>query len=134
MREICDACRTKPAKHHVCEIRDGQQTTHDLCDDCFRACNGGTGGELPVLDGQACYYCGAPAQAAGSNMEWEQRARGERFHFTCFRCGLVYYEVVSASLADMPEGLSPDAQTEALVDLTSETDRLVREKVREQQA
>jgi len=58
----------------------------------------------------------------------------QRFHFTCFRCGLVYSEVVSASLADMPEGLSPDAQIEALVDLTSETDRLVRERVREQQA
>ena len=134
MREICDACRSKPAKNHVCEIRDGQQTTHDLCDDCFRAYQSRRSAEFPVLDGQRCYYCGALAQAAGPNMEWERRARGERFHFTCFRCGLVYSEVISAALADVPEGLSRDAQIAALADLTSDADRLVRERVRDEQA
>ena len=92
------------------------------------------GAEFPVLDGQRCYYCGAPAQAAGPNMEWERRARGERFHFTCFRCGLVYSEVISAALADVPEGLSRDAQIAALADLTSDADKLVRERVRDEQA
>ena len=131
MREICDTCRSKPAKNHVCEIRHGQQTARDLCDDCFRAYQTSTGREFPVLDGQRCYYCGAPAQSATPNMEWERRARGERFHFTCFRCSFISHEVVSAALADIPQDLSRDAQLEALVDLTSQTDELVRERVRE---
>jgi hypothetical protein len=134
MRETCDTCHSKLPKHHLCEIRDGQQTTCDLCDECFTAYRAASGARFPALDGQACYYCGAPAQATTPNMEWEQRARGQPFHYTCFRCGLVYSEVVLVSLADTPEGLSADAQVEALVDLTSEADRRVRERVQENEA
>jgi hypothetical protein len=130
MRDTCDACHSNPPKNHICEIRDGQQTTRDLCDACFATYRMATGGQFPPLGEQRCYYCGAPAQATAPNMEWEQRARGQPFHHTCFRCGLVYSEVVLASLAEMPEGLTADAQVEALVGLTSEADRRVRERVR----
>jgi len=82
-------------------------------------------------DGQSCCYCGAPAQSAAPNTEWEQRAPGQPVHYVCSRCGLVYSEVILAALPTMPDGLTPDAQVEALVAFTSEIDRLVRERVRE---
>ena len=130
MRDTCDACHSKPPTHHLCEIRDGQQTTRDLCGDCFANYSTAAGQQFPSIDDQPCYYCGSPAHATTPNMEWEQRARGQRFHHTCFRCGLVYSEVVMAALADVPEGLSADAQVEVLVSLTSEADRRVRARVR----
>ena len=67
-------------------------------------------------------------------MEWELRARGQPVHYACSRCGLVYSEAILASLPAVPDTLSPDAQVEALVALTSEIDRRVRERVRAQKA
>lgn len=99
MRETCDVCHRQPAKNHLCEIIDGQQTSLDLCDDCLRAHGATTGFQLPLLDGtQECYYCGSPARAAGKNQEWEQTVRGQNFHFTCFRCAELYREFYYRSI------------------------------------
>lgn len=115
MREICDLCGNKPAKNHLGEIIDGKQTSLDLCDDCIRARGAASGLDIPILDEtQRCYYCGEPAQAGGKNLEWEQSVRGQRHHFTCFRCAALFHEFVSKSLRDIPKGLSSDKELEAV--------------------
>ena len=132
MRETCDICDTKPAKNHLCEIIDGQQTSLDLCDDCLRARGAATGFQLPLLDGtQECYYCGSPAQAAGKNHEWERPVRGHAFHFTCFRCAELYHQFITTAVAAIPEGLSAQAQIDSLTRIVAESDRQVHEQIRE---
>jgi protein-arginine kinase activator protein McsA len=135
MHEICDACKSSPAKNHLCEIRDGQMTTFDLCDDCLRARRAATGDRFPILDEtQRCYYCGAQAQSGGTNLEWEQRVRGQPFHFTCFRCHQLYHGFITEALASMPTGLSPKAQVEAIAGMVAASDRQVYERVRPPEA
>ena len=122
MREICDVCKNNRAKNH-------------LCDDCLRARGAATGVQFPILDGtQRCYFCSAGAQCTGKNQEWEQPVRGQSFHFTCFRCAELYHEFLSASLADMPEGLSLQEQVDALSRAVSDSDRRVYERVHDQNA
>ena len=128
MRETCDVCASKPPKNHLCEIVDGKQTSLDLCDDCFRARAAATGFDMPILDGtQECYYCGEPAECGGKNLEWEQSVRGQRFHFTCFRCAALFQEFLGESLRDIPKGLSSDKELEAVTSAIAESDRRVRE-------
>ena len=134
MRATCDVCHSRPAKNHLCEIINGQQTSLDLCDECLRAHSAATGFHMPLLDGtQRCYYCGSPAQSAGKNQEWEQPVRGQLFHFTCFRCSQLSHTFVTTALAALPEGLSPQAQLQALTQLVADTDRQVYERVRDQE-
>src|SRR2546430_15189904 len=135
MRETCDACHTQPAKNHLCEIIDGQQTSLDLCDDCLRARAADSGFQLPLLDGtQPCYYCGSPAQSAGKNQAWEQPVRGEAFHFSCFRCAELYREFISSAVADMRRGLSAQPQMDALMSAVAASDRQVYARVRDEKA
>jgi protein-arginine kinase activator protein McsA len=131
MRDTCDLCGDKPAKNHLCEIVDGKQTSLDLCDDCFRARGAANGLDMPILDGtQRCYYCEEPAQACGMNLEWEQAVRGERFHFTCFRCAALFHRFLLESLRDIPKGLSQDEELEAMTAAIAESDRKVCETIK----
>src|SRR5207244_2933871 len=114
---------------------DSQQTSLDLCDDCLRERSAASGFRMPLFDGsQRCYYCGGQAQSAGKNMEWEQAARGELFHFTCFRCSQLYHQFSTVALAALPRGRSVRDQIDALTRLIADTDRKVYEHVRDQQA
>lgn len=132
MGEICNVCHRKPATNHLCEIKDGEMTTRDLCNDCLHAHRAATGYDFPILDGtQRCYYCGAPARSGGTNLEREQSVRGERFHFTCFRCSGLYHEFITASLANIPKGLTPQEEMDACTGLVAEADKRVRERVGE---
>jgi|SRR5438094_51072 len=135
MRETCDVCHSQPAKNHLCEIIDSQQTSLDLCDDCLRERSAASGFRMPLLDGsQHCYYCGGQAQSAGKNLEWEEAARGELFHFTCFRCSQLYHQFATVALADLPSGLSAHDQIQALTRLIADTDKKVYERVGDQEA
>lgn len=131
MRETCDLCGNKPVKNHLCEIVDGKQTSLDLCDDCLRARGTAPGFDMPILDGtQRCYYCQEPAQACGQNLEWEQSVRGQRFHFTCFRCAALFHEFLRESLRHIPEGLGRDAEMEAVNAGVAECDKRVCETLK----
>ena len=135
MREICDICKSKPAKNHLCEIIDDRMATLDLCDDCFRARGAATGDQFPILDGtQRCYYCGGQARSGGTNDESEQYVRHQRWHFTCVRCGQLYLDFILPALAGIPEGLSQADQRNAIITAISRSDDLVRGRLRGQMA
>ena len=130
MREICDLCRSKPAKNHLCEIIDGEQTSLDLCDDCLRARGAPYDVQLPVLDGtQRCYYCDKPAEGGGRNLPWEESVRGQPFHFVCRRCAKLYHDFLTASLASIPDDTSASKGVDAIKSLVAECDKKVREAV-----
>ena len=134
MRETCDLCGNKPVKNHLCEIVNGAKTSLDLCDDCFRARGAANGFEMPILDGtQRCYYCEGPAQAGGPNQEWERSVRGQRFHFTCFRCSALFHRFLLESIRDIPKGLGKDEELEAMRAAIAKSDRKVCETIKSQQ-
>jgi protein-arginine kinase activator protein McsA len=132
MHAICEACGIRPATRFLCQIADGQQTKHEFCSECFVTDEAAAGVQLPTIEGHSCYYCGGPAQSAAPNMEWERRARDQFTHYTCSRCGLIFSEILLASLAALQDPLPPHLGVDALAELTSEIDKRVRERVGDQ--
>jgi hypothetical protein len=54
---------------------------------------------------------------------------GQPFHFTCRRCAKLYHELLTASLAGIPENSSAPQSLEAIQSVIAECDKRVREAV-----
>ena len=131
MPDICERCKERSAKNFICQIIGGEQRNLSLCDECFRA-DQALSSDAPIFDGtERCYYCEAPAKSGGLNDEGEQRARGQRFHFTCVRCSQLYVEFILPAMAAIPADLRADDQMNAYIDAILESDRLLSARVRE---
>ena len=128
---LCQSCGTMAARDFLCQITDGQKTTFNLCDDCFRSHTTQTGLELPSLDGAQCFYCGGAAIAAGMNQEWEIAVRQQRFHYTCARCAQLSQQLTMEAIASLPEGLPDEEQLHRIEQVVRDVDARVRDIVRD---
>jgi hypothetical protein len=128
--QLCQLCGTRPARNHLCQIINGQQTTLDLCEVCIRTHTAQSGFDLPTLDGALCFYCGGVATSASMNQTWEVSSRQQRYHYTCFRCSELFHEFITEALSSIPDGLPPEQQLQRIEQITRDTDQRVRDRVR----
>jgi protein-arginine kinase activator protein McsA len=130
MPDICERCKERPAKNFICQIIGAEQRNLSLCEECFRA-DQALSSDTPIFDGtERCYYCEAPAKSGHLNDEAEQRARGQRFQFTCVRCGQLYVQFILPAMAGISAELSAEDQIKAYIDAILESDRLLSARVR----
>ena len=128
--QLCQLCGTRPARNHLCQIINGQQTVLELCEVCIRTHTAQSGFELPTLDGAQCFYCGDSAMSASMNQSWEISSRQLRYHYTCSRCSELYHKFITDALASIPDGLTPTQQLRHIEQITRDTDQRVRDRVR----
>lgn len=62
------------------------------------------------------------------NQDWEKKARGQVFHYTCITCFEKYSRLYLKCLNGIPEDLPPNVIMEKMSEAIIEIDRKVREE------
>jgi hypothetical protein len=125
---LCKSCKSKPARHFICEIVDQKETKLELCDDCMRIYREKIPVQLPKLDGtEACYYCGEPATSASMNQREQLQVRQQKFHFTCHRCFNLEHKFFMDAVGAIPLQLPQTEQAKLIEQAIRDVDQKVRD-------
>jgi len=81
---------------------------------------------FPDIRDAKCYYCGVQASSGSMNQEWEQKARGERFHFACLKCLEIYGQLFQQRLEGISSTCPAQEQMQLMSLAVQETDMKVR--------
>lgn len=122
----CTRCGERPSNHYICQILDGKKEVLNLCEECASDWNKSSAIPFPDVRNATCYYCGAPALSGGLNQEWEKKARGQDFHFTCTTCFENYSRLFLKWVETMPADIPPNAQIERMSKAIEQIDEEVR--------
>jgi len=127
---LCQSCKSKPARHFICEIVNQRETKLELCDDCMRTYQEKMPVQFPKLDGtEHCYYCGEPATSGHMNQREQLRVRQQKFHLTCHRCFGLENKFFKEALNAIPRELPPAEQVSLIEQAIRDVDQKVRDAV-----
>ena len=122
----CTRCLQVQATHHICQIIDGKEEIHELCDRCAEEWGAKTAGPILDLRNAKCFYCGAGATSGSMNEAWEREMRGEDYHYTCGVCLEGYGKLLIKRLKALSTESSAEEQVQEIMKVTRQVDEEMR--------